>query len=113
VAAGRRLVFKAEVLLLILPLPLALGHIVGTGASLPTIVAVGLFGLIASFHGLMLAAGRSTLNSGGWACSRVSRKSAPPLSNSANALLVNMFLGIIALLTERLQKLYDLGFLER
>ena len=43
------------------PLPLALGQIVGNNNLLyHLLITVGLFGLVASFHGLMLASGRST-----------------------------------------------------
>ncbi|HYH55185.1 MAG TPA: amino acid permease, partial [Anseongella sp.] len=43
------------------PLPLALLHITGDNHILyHLLITVGLFGLVASFHGLILAAGRST-----------------------------------------------------
>lgn len=83
------------------PLPLAMGQIVGTGNWLyHLLITIGLFGLIASFHGIILAAGRSTLEFG-----RV--KFAPAFlgkihskfKTPSNALLVNMGVGIIALLT--------------
>lgn len=83
------------------PLPLALGKVVGSGDILfHLLITVGLFGLIASFHGLILAAGRSSFEFG-----RV--KFAPPFLGKvhpkfhtpANALLVNMAFGIVALLT--------------
>jgi ethanolamine permease len=47
------------------PLPLALGHIVGDNSILyHLLITVGLFGLIASFHGIILAAGRSSFEFG-------------------------------------------------
>jgi ethanolamine permease len=83
------------------PLPLALGHIVSNNNLLyHLLITVGLLGLVASFHGIILAAGRSTFEFG-----RV--KFAPvflgkihsKFRTPANALVVNMIIGIIALLT--------------
>ena len=83
------------------PLPLALAQIVSTDNLLyHLLITVGLFGLIASFHGIILAAGRSSFEFG-----RV--KFAPPFLGNihskfktpANALVANMLIGIIALLT--------------
>ena len=85
------------------PLPLAFSHIVGDDSFLyHLLITVGLFGLVASFHGLMLAAGRSTFEFGrvGFApafLGRIHNKFQTP----ANALLINMIIGIIALLTGR------------
>ncbi len=83
------------------PLPLALGHIVGSNNVLyHLLIAVGLFGLVASFHGIILAAGRSSFEFG-----RVRSAPAflgkihPRFRTPSNALLVNMAIGIIALLT--------------
>ncbi|MEJ7684780.1 MAG: amino acid permease [Segetibacter sp.] len=82
-------------------MPLALGHIVGSNNFLyHLLITVGLFGLVASFHGIILAAGRSSFEFG-----RV--KFAPAFLGKihskfrtpANALLINMTIGIIALLT--------------
>ena len=83
------------------PLPLALAHIVGNNNVLyHLLITVGLFGLIASFHGIILAAGRSCFEFG-----RVRYAPAflgnihPRFQTPSNALLVNMAIGIIALLT--------------
>jgi ethanolamine permease len=44
------------------PLPLALARVVGRDSLLYSLlISVGLFGLVASFHGILLAAGRATL----------------------------------------------------
>jgi ethanolamine permease len=83
------------------PLPLALAYITGNNNVLyHLLITVGLFGLIASFHGIILAAGRSSFEFG-----RV-RYAPAVLGNvhsrfhtPANALLVNMVIGIITLLT--------------
>lgn len=83
------------------PLPLALGFIVGENNLLyHLLITVGLFGLIASFHGIILVAGRSTFEFG-----RVKFAPAflgkvnPYFQTPANALLINMGIGILALLT--------------
>lgn len=83
------------------PLPLALGKIVGESHFLfHLLITVGLFGLIASFHGIILAAGRSTFEFGrvGYIPKSLG-KVHPKTSTPANALIVNMFIGILALLT--------------
>ncbi|HXH19836.1 MAG TPA: ethanolamine permease [Chitinophagales bacterium] len=83
------------------PLPLALGKVVGANHFLyHLLITVGLFGLIASFHGIILAAGRSTFEFGrmGYipeALGKVHKRFKTP----AAALLVNMGIGIVALLT--------------
>jgi ethanolamine permease len=83
------------------PLPLALINIVGENNFLyHLLITVGLFGLIASFHGLILAAGRASYEFG-------KARFAPPFFGKihptfhtpANALLLNMGIGILALLT--------------
>jgi len=83
------------------PLPLALSKIVGGNNILyHLLITIGLFGLIASFHGIILAAGRSSFEFG-----RV--KMAPAFlgkihsrfQTPANALLMNMIIGVIALFT--------------
>jgi ethanolamine permease len=83
------------------PLPLALSHITGsTGWMYHLLVTIGLMGLIASFHGIILAAGRATFEFGRInyipkLFGRVHARFKTP----ANALMANMVAGIIALLT--------------
>jgi len=85
------------------PLPLVMGQIVGSNSLLfHLLLTVGLFGLIASFHGLILASGRSTFEFGkvGFApvfLGEIHAKFKTP----ANALLVNMCFGILALFTNK------------
>lgn len=85
------------------PLPLALGQITGTSGWLyHLLITIGLMGLVASFHGLVLAAGRATLEFGRVrylpaAIGKVQARRGTP----ANALLVNMVVGIVALLSGR------------
>lgn len=83
------------------PLPLALAKITGSDHLMyHLLITVGLFGLIASFHGLILAAGRSTFEMG-----RVHNlpamlgKISPRFHTPANALIGNMVIGILALLS--------------
>jgi ethanolamine permease len=83
------------------PLPLAMEMVVGNTHILYTLLTfIALFGLVASFNGIILAAGRSTFEFGrvGYApraFGKVNRK----FKTTANALLFNMGIGIIALLT--------------
>lgn len=93
------------------PLPLALGHIVGDNHFLyHLLITVGLFGLIASFHGIILAAGRASFEFG-----RV--RFAPvflgeihsKFRTPANALLINMAIGIIALLTGKTSEIITIS----
>ena len=83
------------------PLPLAMAHVVGESSFLyKLIITIGLFGLIASFHGIILAAGRATFEFGrmGFAPKALG-KVHPRFQTPSTALLVNMGIGIVALLT--------------
>jgi ethanolamine permease len=81
------------------PLPMALSHITG-GILYKLVIFVGLFGLVASFHGLMLAGGRSAFEFGraGFAPAFLGRIHSR-FQTPVNALIVNMLIGIGALLT--------------
>ena len=83
------------------PLPLALISIVGDNNFLyHLLITIGLFGLIASFHGLILAAGRASYEFGKVRFAPpVFGKIHPRFHTPANALLLNMSIGIFALLT--------------
>ncbi|AFK03181.1 ethanolamine transporter [Emticicia oligotrophica DSM 17448] len=95
------IVYKADGLASDSPLPLGMSNIMSdTSGVYQLIVGIGTCGLIASFHGLVLAAGRATFEFGrvGNApkfMGKVNEKFKTP----ANALLLNMFFGIIALLS--------------
>ncbi len=83
------------------PLPLALGRVVGvTNPMYHLLITVGIFGLVASFHGLILAGGRSTFEFGrtGFAPAWFG-KVHPRFGTPANALLANTMVGMAALLT--------------
>ena len=101
VAGWEAVVYKADGAASDSPLPLALGHIVGNNNVLyHLLITIGLFGLVASFHGIILAAGRSSFEFG-----RVKfapaflAKIHPRFQTPSNALLVNMAIGIIALMS--------------
>jgi ethanolamine permease len=101
VGGWEAIVFKADGTTSDSPLPLALAQITGNNSVLyHLLITVGLFGIVASFHGLILAAGRSSFEFG-----RVQNAPAflgkihPKFRTPANALLVNMGIGIVALLT--------------
>lgn len=99
----RAIVYAADGAVSDSPLPMALGQVVGANDLFyHVLITVGLFGLIASFHGIILAAGRASFEFG-----RV--RYAPAFLGNihakfrtpANALLANMLIGIVALLTGR------------
>ena len=83
------------------PLPLALSHVVGNSHLLyHMLIFIGLFGLVASFHGIILASGRAVYEMG-------KERFLPPVLGKINkrfhtpaaALVANMVVGIIALFT--------------
>jgi ethanolamine permease len=82
---------------------MALAHVTGTGGwAYHLLITIGLMGLVASFHGLVLAAGRATMEFGRVrylpeAVGRVHTRRGTP----ANALVINMVVGIAALLSGR------------
>ena len=103
VAGWEAIVFKTDGSTSDSPLPLAIEQAGNSDQWFyRVIIFVGLLALIASFHGIILAAGRSTYEFG-----RV--RYAPPVlgkihhrfQTPANALLANMAIGILTLLTGR------------
>ena len=85
------------------PLPLALSRIFGENHILYHLVtSVGLFGLVASFHGIILAAGRATFEFGrARFAPAVLGKVHSKYRTPANALIANMIIGIIALFSSK------------
>ncbi len=83
------------------PLPMALAQITGNSGWLyHLLITIGLMGLVASFHGLMLAASRATCEFGRAGCiPKVIGNIHPKFKTPVNALLLNMIIGIIALFT--------------
>jgi ethanolamine permease len=64
------------------------------------LIFIGLFGLVASFHGIILAAGRAVLELGRVGYMHPSLgKVSPRFKTPQNALLFNLVIGIIALMT--------------
>lgn len=85
------------------PLPLALGVIVGPDHIFyHGLVLIGLFGLVASFHGILLAAGRCTLEFGrvGFAPAFLGHTH-PRRFTPVWALVVNAVIGLLAVATGR------------
>ncbi len=98
VAGWEHIVFKADGSTSDSPLPLALAHVSVFWRQ--AVVFFGLCGLVASFHGLLMAGGRATGEMGRtrnlpmWLGIIQSQYQTP-----ANALIANMLIGIVALLT--------------
>jgi ethanolamine permease len=83
------------------PLPLAVARIAGAGSGIHYFFTfIGLTGLVASFHGTILASGRSTLEFGrtGYAPRWLARVH-PRFRTPANALVANSAVGILTILT--------------
>jgi ethanolamine permease len=95
------------------PLPLALKQVVGgQGWLYHMLITIGLLGLVASFHGIVLAAGRAGLELGrkGYAprfLGRVNPRTGTPVA----ALVVNAVVGIVAILSSRTDDLIVLSTL--
>lgn len=83
------------------PLPLALSHIISKGNVLyHMLVAIGLFGLIASFHGTILAGGRATFEFGRLGYfPRILGTTHAKYRTPMWALIANMLVGILAIFT--------------
>ena len=93
------------------PLPLALAQIVGSNAALyHLLITVGLLGLVASFHGIILAGGRATFEFGrvGFAPALLG-KVHTRFQTPSNALLLNMAVGILALLTGKTSEIITIS----
>lgn len=93
------------------PLPLALAHVVGAQSLWYTmLLGVGLLGLVASFHGIILIAGRATFEFGrsGFAPARLAHIH-PGTGTPRVALTVNMLVGIVAILSGRTAEIITLA----
>jgi ethanolamine permease len=111
VAGWEAVVYKADGTSSDSPLPLALAHVVTNNHFFyHLLITVGLLGLIASFHGIILAAGRSSFEFG-----RV--RFAPPwigriharFQTPVNALFINMLIGIVALCTGKTDEIITIS----
>ena len=93
------------------PLPLAMSKITGNeGWIYHLLITIGLMGLVASFHGIILAAGRATFEFGrvkyiSPAMGKVHERFRTP----ANALIANMMIGIVALLTGKTSEIITIA----
>ena len=95
------------------PLPLALLQITGkSGLLYHLLITIGLMGLVASFHGIILASGRASFEFGkvGY-IPKTFGKIHPAFKTPANALLANMVIGIIALLTGKTSEIITISCL--
>ncbi|MDE3212942.1 MAG: ethanolamine permease [Bacteroidota bacterium] len=111
VAGWQAIVYKANGSTSDSPLPMALSHLVGnSNLWYHLLITIGLFGLIASFHGIILAAGRSVLEFGrvGMAPAFLGKVHSK-FSTPANALLWNMGIGIIALLSGKTDQIITIS----
>lgn len=93
------------------PLPLAMEGLVGVGhLYYKALTIIGLFGLVASFNGIILAAGRSTFEFGrvGYAPG-IFGKVHKQFKTPTYALLFNMGIGILALLTGKTGELITIA----
>jgi ethanolamine permease len=83
------------------PLPMALGKIFSANhLYYKTLIGIGLFGLIASFHGLLLASGRASFEFGKIGnAPKILGNIHARFQTPANALLCNAVLGIIIVCT--------------
>jgi len=93
------------------PLPLALALVVGTDSGWYTLLlGVGLLGLIASFHGIILVAARATFEFGrsGFAPAALARIH-PKSGTPRVALAVNLGAGVIAILSGKTAEIITLA----
>lgn len=99
IAGWKAVVFNADLSISDSPLPMAMAYVTD-GILYKLVILVGLFGLVASFHGLMLAGGRSTFEfaRAGYAPAVFGRINSR-FQTPAVALILNMVIGIGALLT--------------
>jgi len=111
VAGWEAVVYKADGSTSDSPLPLALSHIVANNHFLyHLLITVGLLGLIASFHGIILAAGRSSFEFGRVRFAPAALgKIHPRFRTPVNALIVNMLIGILALCTGKTSEIITIS----
>lgn len=93
------------------PLPLALAHVVGRDHILYTLLlGIGLLGLIASFHGIILAAGRATMELGrSGLLPRALGRVHPRTRTPVVALFTNLVVGIVAILSGKTAEIITLA----
>lgn len=113
VGGWEAVVYKSDGTMSDSPLPLALARLVGETTPLYfAVIVFGLFGLVASFHGLLMAGGRATFEMGRIGhfpkvLGRVHSKFKTP----ANALAVNMLVGVLILFSNTAAEIIILSVL--
>lgn len=93
------------------PLPLALAQVVAPESGLYLmLLGIGLLGLVASFHGIILAAARATMAFGqaGYAPAALGRVH-PVTATPIPALVFNLALGVVAILSGRTAEIITLS----
>jgi ethanolamine permease len=93
------------------PLPMALEQLgYGSEKIYQVLILVGIFGLIASFHGLMLAAGRSTyeFSKSQYGPDFLNKLSAK-FNTPARSLMINMLIGIVCLFSGKTGELISIS----
>ncbi|MEK6579993.1 MAG: amino acid permease, partial [Bdellovibrionota bacterium] len=93
------------------PLPLALARVVGEShVFYHLLIGIGLCGLLASFHGIILAAGRATFEFGrmGYA-PKIFGHTLKERQTPGPALAANLVIGIIALLTGKTSEIITIA----
>ncbi|MFN3849004.1 MAG: ethanolamine permease [Spirosomataceae bacterium] len=105
------IVYKADGSITDSPLPMALSKIMGDKSLIYQIlVAIGTCGLVASFHGLVLASGRSVYEFGKMGnAPRFLGNINERFRTPSNALIANMVIGIIALLSNSTAEIITLS----
>ncbi len=95
------------------PLPLALARLVGeTNPLYFAVIVFGLFGLVASFHGLLMAGGRATFEMGRIEhFPKIFGQIHPKFKTPTNALVINMLVGIAVLLSNSAAEIIILSVL--
>ncbi|MBX3723528.1 MAG: ethanolamine permease [Turneriella sp.] len=95
------------------PLPLALSFITGpTHPMYHLLVSIGLLGLVASFHGILLVAGRTTMELGrAKYIHHIFARLHHTRQTPAHALVLNMLLGIAILLSGKTAEMISLAAL--
>ncbi len=107
VSGWEGIVYKADGSTSDSPLMLAIGKIFSPGQVMFKMFAVaGFLGLIASFHGLILASGRATFEFGRVGnAPKILGKINHKFKTPANALIFNSIIGVIALLTGKMDEI--------
>lgn len=110
VAGWEAIVYTADGTISDSPLPLAVSKSATGNFLYHLLIGIGLFGLVASFHGIILAAGRSSLEFGrARYAPALLGKVHPKFKTPAYALLVNMSIGITALLSGKTAEIITLS----